>query len=109
MTYDDIYQQKTYKDGLPIERLAENQINRVMEYRSKKLIEYFEESVDALIDLLPPEVEQTILDYKRNHNIEYNLTLEGKEKYILLFREIKKQLCSEGIVWRKSSFSIGHD
>ena len=107
MTYDEY--QRPYKNQLPIEKLAEIQINRIMENRSKKLLEFYEESVDALIDLLPPEIEDAILEYKKNNSIYYDLSNNGKEKYIRLFREIKTQLHKSNIVWKRGSFEIGHD
>jgi RNAse (barnase) inhibitor barstar len=107
MSYEE--SQKVYREQLSIESLAANQINRIMEARSKKLTEYFEESVDALIDLLPPEIEETILEYKNINSIHYDLSTGGKEKYILLFREIKKQLHSCNIIWKRGVFDIGHD
>ena len=107
MSYDD--QASSYRTFIPIESLVAGQINRIMEYRSKKLTEYYEEAVDALIDLLPPDVETAILAYKKDQNIHFDLTPDGREKYIKLFREIKTQLNSCNIVWHKGGYPVGHD
>jgi hypothetical protein len=101
--------EQTYRTILPIESLVAGQINRILEFRSKKIFEYYEEAVEALIDLLPPEIEQTILIYKKNNNINYDLSVEGKNRYVDLFREIKKQLNDCNIVWHRGSYAIGHD
>lgn len=98
-----------YRNILPIEAIVAGQINRVMEFRSKKQTEFFEESVEGLIDLLPPEIEESILDYKKQNNINFDLSVAGKEKYVMLFREIKKQLSNQNIVWHRSSYATGHD
>jgi len=109
MTYNDIERQGTYRTILPIESIVAGQINRIMEYRSKKLTEYYEESVDALIDLLPPEIEETIHTFKKDNQITYDVSLAGKEKYVKLFSEIKKQLNGCNIVWHRGSYAVGHD
>ena len=107
MNYDD--HQQSYRSFIPIESLVANQINRIMEYRSKKLTEYYEEAVDALIDLLPPEIEKTILNYRKDKGIKFDLSPDGKEKYVELFREIKTQLNSVDIVWHRGGYARGHD
>lgn len=107
MSYDE-YQSK-YRTVIPIESLVATQINRIMEYRSKKLTEYYEEAVDALIDLLPPELETAILNYRKDNDIRFDLSLDGKDKYVKLFREIKKQLNAKDIVWHRGGYAIGHD
>lgn len=105
----DIETSSGYRNILPIEAIVAGQINRIMEFRSKKLFEYFEESVDGLIDLLPPEIEESIMTFKKQNDISYSNTVEGKEKYVLLFREIKRQLSTQNIVWHRSSYATGHD
>lgn len=107
MNYDD--SQQSYRTFIPIESLVASQINRIMEYRSKKLTEYYEEAVDALVDLLPPEIEKSILDFRKDNDIKFDLSLDGKEKYIRLFREIKTQLNTKNIVWHRSGYAVGHD
>ena len=101
---------KEYRQGIPIESLVTSQINRIMEYRTKRLTEYFIESVEALIDLLPPEMEETVVEYKKNNMITFDVSPQGKTNYINLFRFIKKQLTQENIVWKRSrGFEVGHD
>ena len=101
---------REYRQYVPIENLVSAQINRIAEYRSKKRMEHYEESVDMLIDLLPPDAEEEVLDYKREHNIEYDLSLEGKQRYVDLFRFIKKLLTKKNIVWKRSGgYEVGHD
>lgn len=107
MNYDD--QATKYRSFIPIETLVAGQINRIMEYRSKKLTEYYEEAVDALIDLLPPEIEEAILSYKKDNGISFDLSIDGKEKYVRLFREIKVQLNNCDIVWHRGGYLVGHD
>ena len=109
MSYDEISHTSGYRSFIPIESLVANQINRIMEYRSKKLTEFYEEAVDALIDLLPPEVETAILTYKKEQGIHFDLSTDGREKYILLFRMIKTQLNDCNIVWHRGGYAVGHD
>ena len=107
MSYDD--HQSSYRTLVPIESLVANQINRIMDFRSKKLTEFYEESVDALIDLLPPDIETSILQFKANNNIKYDLSNDGKERYVRLFREIKTELNRCNIVWYRGGYLVGHD
>lgn len=100
---------ESYRTFIPIESLVAGQINRIMEYRSKKLTEYYEEAVDALIDLLPPEIETSILQFKNNEDIKFDLSQTGKEKYVKLFREIKSELNRCNIVWHRGGYLVGHD
>src|SRR4030042_454180 len=108
MTFE-LEKQQIYRTILPIESIVAGQINRIMEFGSKKLTEYYEESIDRLVDLLPPEIESAIILFKNEHDIKYDMSVDGKEKYVLLFREIKKQLNKCNIVWHKGSYAVGHD
>lgn len=101
---------REYRQYVPIENLVSAQINRIAEYRSKKRIEHYEESVDMLIDLLPPDAEAEVLEYKKKCNIEYDLSLDGKQLYVDLFRFMKKLLADKNIVWKRSGgYEVGHD
>ena len=90
MNKDEI--RRDYRQYVPIEGLVTSQINRILEYRSKKQFENYEESVDALIDLLAPEDEKTVLEYKKEHMVRYDISQTGKDRYVALFRFIKQQL-----------------
>lgn len=108
MTSDDF--KREYRQFVPIENLVTGQIARISEYRSKKMWEYYIESVEMLIDLLPPDVEETVLQFKETNKIGYDLTDKGKRSYVELFRYIKKQLTANNIVWKRSrGFDVGHD
>ena len=101
---------REYKQFIPIENLVAAQINRIAEYRSKMLWEHYIYSVEMLVDLLPPDVEETVLEYKKEHNIVFNLSEKGKQSYVALFRFIKKQLTDQNIVWKRSrGYDVGHD
>jgi len=108
--YGIIDLKKEYKQFVPIEALVAAQINRIAEYRSKNIINLYEEAVDMLIDLLPPELEEKALDYQKKYSIEYDLSQSGKDLWVSLFRYIKKQLAKENIVWKRSrGYEVGHD
>ena len=111
MIYDfDGERRRDYKQFIPIESLVTSQINRIMEYRSKKIWESFEESVDALIDLLAPDDEETVFKYKEENQIRYDISRNGIDKYRGLFRFIKRQLYDKNIVWKRGTgYEIGHD
>lgn len=101
---------REYRQFVPIENLVTGQIGRIAEYRSKKMWEYYIESVEMLIDLLPPDLEETVLQFKETNGIGYDLSNEGKRLYVLLFRYIKQQLTKDNIVWKRSrGFEIGHE
>jgi hypothetical protein len=106
---NELGREQTYRTILPIEAIVAGQINRIMEFGSKKLTEYYEESIERLIDLLPPEIEESIIVFKKENNITYDMSVQGKERYVLLFREIKKQLNKCNIVWHRGSYAVGHD
>jgi len=82
---------------------------QMAEKRINKQWECYMEAVDCLIDLLPPEVETTILKYKQDNNISFNNSNEGHAKYHMLLREIKKELNACNIVWHRGSYAVGHD
>jgi len=99
-----------YKQYIPIEHLLTRHIDRIMEYRSKKDWEHWEESIDGLIDLLAPESEETVLEYKKKHKVEYDLTSGGIERYKGLFRFIKREWANDNIIWKRSrGYERGHD
>ena len=102
MTSDQEDFKREYRQFVPIENLVTGQIGRIAEYRSKKLWEFYIEAVEMLIDLLPPDVEETVLQFKKTNNIEYDLSNEDKRLYVLLFRYIKKQLTTKNIVWNEA-------
>lgn len=109
MTSDPDFKRE-YRQFVPIENLVTGQIGRISEYRSKKMWEYYIESVEMLIDLLPPDVEETVLQFKDTNKIGYDLSTKGKRMYVELFRYIKKQLTQDNIVWKRSrGFQRGHD
>jgi len=110
MTSDPDFYKREYRQFVPIENLVTGQIGRISEYGSKKMWEYWIESIERLIDLLPPDVEDRVLEYKKNNNVVFNLSDKGRERYRLLFRFIKQELTNDNIVWKRSSgFSVGHD
>lgn len=90
------------KNFIPIENLVTKQIDRIMTHKSVKNWEYYEESIEALIDLLEPSAEKEVLDFKKEHDIEYNLSTFGVQKYTLLFRYIKQHLADDNIIWKRS-------
>jgi hypothetical protein len=106
----DIEFKQDYKQYIPIEHLLTRHIDRIMEYRSKKDLSHWMESIDALIDLLAPESEETVLQYKKEHKIVFDLSEQGKQRYILLFRFIKREWAKDNIIWKKSrGYERGHD
>lgn len=107
---DDLKVKGNYKQFIPIEHLVTMQIDRIMEYRSKKQIELFEESVQGLIDLLEPDSEELVLKYMGEMGIGYDLSEVGKQKHIELFRFIKREWAKDNIIWKRSrSYERGHD
>jgi hypothetical protein len=109
MTYEDIdiTTRREYKGVIAIEQLTAAQINRIMEYGSKKLRENYEEAIELLVDLLPPDLEQRAIEYKKEHQVSYDMSLDGEMRYRGLFRHIKRLLSEGNIVWKKTSFEIG--
>jgi len=107
---DDLKVKGSYKQFIPIEHLVTMQIDRIMEYRSKKQVELFEESVQGLVDLLEPESETLVLDYIDTNNVGYDLSEVGKQKHIELFRFIKREWAKDNIIWKRSrGYERGHD
>ena len=49
------------------------------------------------------------LEFKKEHGIHYDITLDGKMRYRSLFRYIKRLLAEGNIVWKKSSYEIGKE
>lgn len=111
MTYkDDLKVRGNYKQFIPIEHLVTRHIDRIMEYRSKKMFENFEESIEGLIDLLEPDSEELVVNYKKENNIGYDLSEEGKQKYVELFRFIKREWAKDNVIWKRTrGYERGHD
>ena len=107
---NDRMRNSQYKNFVPIEALVTTQINRIMQYRSEKKTELFEEAVEALIDLLPPASEEKVLEKYHELGVVFDLSSSGKQRYVELFRFIKKHLAEENLVWnRGKSFKVGND
>lgn len=107
---NDLKVKGNYKQFIPIEHLVTRQIDRIMEYRSKKQVELFEESIEGLIDLLEPYSEEIVLEYIKDNGIDYDLSEAGKQKYIELFRFIKREWAKDNVIWKRSrGYERGHD
>jgi len=100
---------KEYRGIIAIEQLTARQIDRIMETGSQKKIETYEESIEMLVDLLAPEHEELVLEYIKKHDIKYDISNEGKQKYRELFRYIKSILTKGNIVWKRSSYEMGKE
>ena len=115
MTSDSLYPSddrvhSNYRNFVPIEALVTTQLNRIMQYRSNKQTELFEEAVEALIDLLPPESEKEVLRKREELGVCFDLSHKGKQRYVDLLRFIKQHLADQNLVWNRGrSFKIGHD
>jgi len=98
-----------YRGLDPIVQLTAAQINRILEAGSKNDWQGYMAGIERLIDLLPPDVEETVLEHIKKNNIIYDLTEQGKQSYVALFRFIKHLLSKENIVWKRSRFEIGKE
>jgi hypothetical protein len=105
-TYD---LRQEFKGIDPIIQLIARQIDRIMSDGTKKNIELYIEGIERLIDLLPPETMETILEYKKEHNVVYNVSQEGKVLWVDLFRFIKVQLSRDNIIWKRSRYEMGRE
>ena len=103
----DLEVKREYKGLIAIEQLTARQIDRIMEYGSQKKNAHYEEAVMHLIDMLPPELEDKALEFKKEHGVYYDESEDGKMRYRALFRFIKRLLADGNIVWKKSSYEIG--
>ena len=109
MTYDEDIYKGEYRGNDPIIQLIAAQVNRIMEAGSRKDIDNYIESIDRLIDILPPDLEETILEYIKKNEIAYDTSNNGKQTYIDLMRFIKYLMSKENIIWKRSRFEIGKE
>lgn len=98
---------KEYKGVIAIEQLLARQIDRIMEAGTQRRNAEYVDGVELLIDLCPTEVEQKAQEYKKEHNVYYDSSPEGKQRYRGLFRHIKHLLSASNIMWKRSSFERG--
>jgi len=98
-----------YKGPDPIVSLIASQINRIMEHRTNSDYVGIIASIDALIDLLPPEIEEVVTTYMKEHNIVYDISISSKDDWIKLNRFIKKQLAQQNILWKRSHYEKGSE
>ena len=108
MTDEDTFK-KEYRGFISIEQLVSRQIDRIMFHRTEKNVEYFEEGIEALIDLLTPEDEKKAVEFKKKNDITSDTSRQGKHQYVLLLRFIKELFTDQQIIWKRGGYDIGHD
>jgi len=78
-------EEEGYRYPVNYEGLLNQQLGRIAYFRSNnssyKTIEKYEEAVDTLILMLPSKLRKKALQFKKKHNIEYNISREGKKNY----------------------------
>ena len=105
----EIDTKREYKGIIAIEQLTARHIDRIMESDINKKTENYEEGIEGLIDLLSPEHEKKAMEFKKEHGVVFNDSVEGKQRYRALFRYIKVLLAEGNIVWKKSTYEIGRE
>lgn len=94
--------QERYKGFINYEGLLNQQINRIAEHLSAKKMELFEISVDTLIYMFPLDLRNKALKYKKEHNIEYDLSLNGVQAYVRLWLFCNELLEKNNLIFKSS-------
>ena len=97
-----------FQKAMDYEQVLNMQIARISQYMSSKDIELYEESVDTLILMLPEELRHDALAYKKENNINYLLSTEGKKKYDDLWVFVNKLLENHNLIFRTSFTKTYH-
>ena len=105
----EIDTKREYKGIIAIEQLTARHIDRIMESDIKKNTEQYEEGIEGLIDRLSPEHEKKAMEFKKEHGVNFDISVEGKLRYRALFRYIKILLAEGNIVWKKSTYEVGSE
>ena len=104
----DLEDRRSYYRGVVnYEAILAKQISRVAEYRSEKNIPLYEESVDTLILMMPLEMRNKALEYKKKHNIVYGGDNNGKALYDDLWQFSNELLERGNLIFKTSTFEIG--
>jgi len=102
MSTDDYTREYKYQKGLDFEQLLLQQMSRIAQYRSQKKLELYEESIDTFILMLPLEMQEKALDYKKIHKITFGIKPEQKALYDDLWRFCNKLLSKANLIYRTS-------
>ena len=91
-----------YQKGIDYEQLLLQQMGRIAQYRSSKQLIMYEEAVDTLVLMLPVEMQETALKYKKDENICFGISQQQKDGYDRLWRFITKLLSEANLIYRTS-------
>lgn len=106
---DEVARVSRYRRPLQYEALLNKQLDRIAGFRSQKNIMLYEYSIDTLILMLPQVIREKAMRYKEEHDIQYNTTSEGREKYDRLWGYINTLMEEEGLIFKRIGFELGHD
>ncbi|RLF35431.1 MAG: hypothetical protein DRN08_03070 [Thermoplasmata archaeon] len=94
--------QDRYHGFINYESILMQQLNRIAKYRSDKKIELYEQSVDTLIYMLPQDMREKAMEYKKKHDIRYEITQQGIQKYDDLWRYCNELLENANLIFKQS-------
>ena len=109
LTNEPTTSRRTSKKGLVP---YENQLSSFVFFLARLRVEdikKYQLGVNTLIVLLPKELREKAQAYKKENNIDNLYTEEGAVVYDRLWEYINELLESDGWIFKKSSFDIGHD
>ena len=76
---------KEVKEGyygyLDYEGIINDQLKSIANFRNNKRLELYEESIDTLVLMLPITLRELATKYKRDNNVNYDLSNGGKKNY----------------------------
>lgn len=91
-----------YQKSIDYEQILFNQMNRIAQFRSNKDVDHYEFSIDTLIFMLPRELRERVMMYKKDEGIVYNTTKEGIVRYDDLWRFVNNVLEESNLIFRTS-------
>lgn len=92
--------QPIYKQPLDYESVLVQQMNRIATALSNNDNEKFYAGVDTLICILPRDLRHMALEYKKNNNIIYDLSMDGKRLYIDLWQYCNNIMEEGGMIFK---------
>jgi hypothetical protein len=102
MSTDNYTREYKYQKGIDYEQLLLQQMSRIAQYRSQKKLELYEESIDTFILMLPLELQDKALSYKKEEEITFGISKKQKQSYDDLWRFCNKLLSQANLIYRTS-------
>lgn len=97
---DDEYEIRSkFQQKIDYETVLLQQMGRIAQHRSSGDLKQYESSIDTLVLMLPSEVRNKAIVFKKENDISYKIELVGKKKYDILWEYINQLLEDNNLIY----------